>query len=125
MIISNRSQHRAQEPNAFEIGQDEAFGLGGNAALGDDFRFDAQDVDMLPPDAPTSPGLLERGTIYREAVRRNPHVHFREPPSQWLRDRAPCAVNASWFGRWCAGPCRGSASRAQGEARQIAPRLKD
>ena len=47
-------------PNAFELGQDGgAFEL--NMGLGEDFRFDAQDVEMPPAEPATSPELLGRG----------------------------------------------------------------
>ncbi|EIW64648.1 uncharacterized protein TRAVEDRAFT_42055 [Trametes versicolor FP-101664 SS1] len=52
----------AQEPNPFDLAQDEdIFGLGGNA--GEDFRFDAQDAGMHPPDGATSPGFHDRGSL--------------------------------------------------------------
>ncbi|KAI0655106.1 Rec8 like protein-domain-containing protein [Cubamyces menziesii] len=49
-------------PNAFELGQDGGtFDL--NMGLGEDFRFDAQDVEMLPVEPATSPELFGRGSL--------------------------------------------------------------
>ncbi|KAI0363909.1 hypothetical protein BV20DRAFT_65414 [Pilatotrama ljubarskyi] len=39
------------------------FELDANADLGNDFRFDAQDIDMHPPEAPTSPGQFNRSSL--------------------------------------------------------------
>ncbi|KAH9898372.1 Rec8 like protein-domain-containing protein [Cubamyces lactineus] len=40
-----------------------AFDMNMNAGLGEDFRFDAQDVDIHPAEPATSPGMLGRGSL--------------------------------------------------------------
>lgn len=103
----------AQEPNPFDLAQDEdAFGLGGNA--GEDFRFDAQDAGMHPPDGATSPGFHDRGMYSHEErfeVVITADVRFRKPSSRGHSDRAPCTLQPSWIRR----PCRSCASRSRRE----------
>lgn len=110
------------EPNPFDLARDgDAFDLGGNA--GEDFRFDAQDAGMHPPDGATSPGFHDRGINSHEEkfeVVLTVDVRSREPSSRGHRDRAPSTLQPPWLRRpcgSCAGRCCRNTGGPQGQAR--------